>query len=219
MSAPEKRTAGDRPAWDERAEDGIGWCIDSSHLPPPATAPWIERRAPVWGFDTADIADDRPEDLRLRPVAEIASALYRLADHGLTAPDRRVREAAAVLRRWLLEDQGERLDLATALGLRGSGRSFREAAARAEVRSILARLASGPRYRSLSPRAAAMAIRGDFDQWIGTAWPRLRDRRTPPPIPDPGLAFWRIASTGLAKPVPHVDVVAVMIDQARRRGG
>ncbi len=228
MSAPAPRGPGARArrivaacrsAWPEQGERWPGALIDSDHLPPPARAAWIAPRAQSVGIYTVDLADDRPEDLRLRPVVEIASAIFRLGDFGLTAPDRRVREAAAVLRRWLLEDRGDRYDLGTALGLRGSGRSLPEAARRAEVRATLARLACMPRYASLAPRVAARKMRDDFDAWFAAVWPRLKDLRAPPPLPDPGAGWWHIAANDLARPLPNADVLAAMITEARRRGG
>lgn len=192
--------------------------FDSRDAAPPPSRPWFRRPPPVWQTDSADFKDDDPDALRAAPIAEVASAFLALAHDARHSPRRCVREAAALLRRWLEQDQGRRLDLAVALGLKRSGASLADLDARSEIGVLIVGLARRSPWATMRPSVAADDLRGRFARWEAGVWPRYAHLSKPPQIVDEeGRTFFQIKRHGLHHSLPNEATLARMIEADRAR--
>jgi hypothetical protein len=192
--------------------------FDSAHVAPPPTRPWYRRPPPVWVVDSADFKDDDPDELRRAPIAETASAFLALAHDARHSPRRCVREAAALLRHWLEEDQGRRLDLAVRVGLKRSGASLADLDARSEIGVLILELARRSPWATMAASTAADDLRTRFARWEGVSWPRVSHHAKPPETLDEvGRVFFQIKRFGLHHSLPNEATLARMIEADRAR--
>jgi hypothetical protein len=168
--------------------------------------------------DSVDFKDDDPDELRRAPIAETASAFLALAHDARHSPRRTVRLAAALLRRWLEEDQGRRLELAVALGLKRSGASLADLDARSEIGVLIVGLARRSPWATMRPSVAADDLRARFARWEAGVWPRYAYLSKPPQILDEeGRSFFQIKRHGLHHSLPNEATLARMIEADRAR--
>jgi hypothetical protein len=192
--------------------------IDSDDLPPPPSRPWYRRPAGRWfGVDSRTFRDDDPNGLRAAPMAAVASAFLDACDELKASPRRTTREAMTLFRRWLEEDQGRRLDLATAIGLKRSGASLSDIDARSEIWVLIVALSRQSPWVTMRPGLAAEDLRRRFDRWEADVWRHYSDRRTEPTLAEPGLTFWRVKRFGLHRSLPNEQTLAKMIASDRDR--
>jgi hypothetical protein len=156
--------------------------IRSDDLPDPAPDPSWHRPEPVERcLDSATFDHDDPAGLRSRGPVAVASALLLLSRWGRYAPWRAVREAAALLERYLTGNlSAEGLEFA--LGLRrstgGSGLALKAKVAARDA--LLVRLAQRAPWAGMGPWSAARAMRASFAAYERNRYPGHSSRGTRP---------------------------------------
>lgn len=192
--------------------------FDSAHVAPPPSRAWYRRPPPVWEVDSVDFKDDDPDELRRAPLAETASAFLALAGDARHSPRRSVREAAALLRRWLEDDQGRRLDLAVALGLKRSGASLADLDARSHIEQHLVSLARQLPWAKMPVSVAADDLRARFARFEASTWPRIAHLSRPPEtLDETARVFFLIKKFGLHRSLPNEQTLRRKIQQDRSR--
>lgn len=136
-----------------------------------------------------------PAEVGLRAALD----LHALAMAGLSAGPQARRIALAMLE-WLEGDErdeatGAAINLETALGLNGAGRTHARQRFRQMHRDAALRTLWRTRWPDLSPTAAARVIRQRWRRYDASAWPRDRDARTEPAF-DPDATFYRLLERG-----------------------
>ncbi|WP_103255587.1 hypothetical protein [Tabrizicola aquatica] len=190
--------------------------IRSDDLLDDTTAPTWHRVEPVETVVCSrTFAQDDPEALRSRGPVAVASALLLLAKWGRHAPWQSVREAAALLERYLTGDlRGEDLDAALGLRRRDGGPDLALQARRAERDQLLLKLARTA-FADLGPWAAAAAIRKAITDYEVRRWGRERHRPAAPADQIAATA-WRVLRLKLPQgAVPRQDDLARMIREDR----
>ena len=186
--------------------------------PPQYRAAWY-RPAPVDPFTGGPEWDaDDPEALRAAGAQAVATALAGLADLGRMAWRRDIREVSALVLEWLDADGGAYDDLLADIGFRPKrGASFVSVRKLAARDAILADLIRDrlPRCGNQSDMQVARDIRDQFEAYRANGGHaadkavggRQRDATR--------AAFFDILDLGLHYPMPSVQGIAAMVEDAR----
>ncbi len=193
--------------------------IDSNDLPPPITAPWIERKPPGNLVNSATFARDDPEALRALGPRAVATALAGLAEWGQVAGRQGVREVATLIRTWLVEDAGrfDTLDRDLGMSPRDGRRSLSNVAKRAERDMLVIGLSRQKPYADMGARRAAQALRAACAAYEKRRWPVDRQERVSRPQGEPGV-WWQVMNLGLHFAMPGEEYLKTMLDGDRATG-
>lgn len=190
--------------------------IDSDHVAGVVAAPWITRHPwHVW-VNSMDFAEDNPEELRAAGPQAVGSALAGLAQLGQTAGRRDIREVAALVRIWLIEDAGrfDTLDRDLGLSPRDGSRPLSNIARRAERDELVLRLSRQKPYADMPARRAAQALRAACEAYASRRWPVDREERVTRPQGDNGV-WWQVMNLGLPFAMPGEETLLRMIERDR----
>lgn len=192
--------------------------IDSDHVAGVVAAPWIAKQPwHVW-INSMGFAEDNPEGLRQKGPKAVGSALAGLAQLGQTAGRRDIREVAALVRIWLVEDAGrfDSLDRDLGLSPRDGRRPLSDVAKRAERDHLVILLSRQSPYSGLGAREAAKRLREARKKYEATRWPRDREERATRPVGE-AETWWHVMRLGLARPMPDLERLEAMIEADRAR--
>jgi hypothetical protein len=190
--------------------------IDSDHIAGVIAAPWITRQPWYAWINSLDFAKDDPEALRASGPQAVGSALAGLAQHGQTAGRQDVREVAALIRTWLIEDAGKHDPLDRDLGLspRDGRRPLSDVARRAERDALVILLSRQKPYADIGAREAAKRLRAARERYEADRWPRDREERATRPAGE-AETWWHVMRLGLARPMPDLERLVAMIETDR----
>jgi len=170
-------------------------------------------------FDTADLNDDT-EELRARGPVAVGSALFRLAEEGLTSLRKDVRQAARLLVEYLSDGlHHDSLDFDLGLRPRNGAPDLSLISRRAERDRLVVSLARQEPWAAMGPWAAASALKEAVAKYEKTRWPREKPpgRRTAP-AGEPSATAWRILRLKLPQgAMPNTADLARVI-RADRQG-
>lgn len=190
--------------------------LDSDDLLPPIKAPWIDRPPFDPWVNSSTFHLDDPEALRASGPQAVASALAGLAEWGAACGRKDVREVAAMLRMWLVEDAGrfDSLDRDLGLSPRDGSRPLSNIARRAERDELVLRLSRQKPYADMPARRAAQALRAACGAYESRRWPMDREERVSRPQGDNGV-WWRVMNLGLPYAMPGEETLLRMIERDR----
>lgn len=190
--------------------------LDSDDLMPPVKAPWIDRKPFDPWVNSATFGLDAPEALRASGPQAVASALAGLAEWGAAAGRRDIREVAALVRIWLVEDAGrfDSLDRDLGLSPRDGSRPLSNIARRAERDELVILLSRQSPYSDLPARRAAQALRAACGAYESRRWPVDREERVSRPQGENGV-WWQVMNLGLPFAMPGEETLLRMIERDR----
>lgn len=165
-----------------------------------------------------DCVDDDPERLRAGGPVEVGSALWDVATYAASAPSRRTREAAALLREHLHDGhRHDTFDLDLGLRRRDGRPGLSLASKRVERDELLLRLSRLDPFSAMGSWTTARAVREALSEYATRRWPREKPphRKAAPPM-EPNATFWRVLRLGLPQgPAPRQDDLAALIEADR----
>lgn len=170
-------------------------------------------------FDTADLGGDDPEELRAKGPAAVGSALYRLAEEGLTSLRREVRQAARLLLEYLSDGlHHDSMDFDIGLRPRNGSPDLSLISRRAERDRLVVALSREEPWAGMGPTAAASALKEVVAVYEVNRWPReCPPHRKTAPAGEPNATAWRILRLALPQgPMPSVADLARMIKSDRQ---
>ncbi|RID91615.1 hypothetical protein D2N39_13035 [Gemmobacter lutimaris] len=191
----------------------VSMVLDSADMMPPIHAPWIDRLPFDHWVNSATFRHDDPEGLRKEGPKAVASALAGLAEWGQAAGRKDVREIAALIREWLIEDAGKHDTLDRDLGLspRDGSRPLSNIARRAERDELVILLSRETPYAQMSARRAARELREACTAYETRRWPVDRAERKSRPQGEAGV-WWQVMKLGLPYAMPGEETLKLVIE-------